>query len=238
MWDVVPTFIFSNMIKKKQLDIFIDESGDFSLFSKENPIYSVAFVVVKKEDDNDSPINKFNNYLVNLFGGDHFVHVGNLVRAEKPYQEMTREERWHLFYTLFLLARHAKYSVLTPTIVKSESSDKTILNITKSIIGMINDNLNMFKKHYLVIHYDFGQGPLAGIISSSFLSAFPDCEIVKTPQSQNPFMQIADLFAYIELLKYKVNKGYLTKSETQFFGGMRNLKHNYLKPLEEKELEK
>ena len=234
MWEVVPTFIFSNMIKKKQLDIFIDESGDFSQFSKENPIYSIAFVMVNKEDDNNSPINKFNNYLISLFGGNHFVHVGNLVRAEKPYEEMAREERWRLFYTLFLLARHAKYSVLSPTIVKSESSDKTILDITKSIIKMINDNLHTFEKYYLVIHYDFGQGPLAGIISSSFLSAFPDCEIVKTPQSQNPFMQIADLFAYIELLKYKVNKGYLTRSETLFFGGMRNLKHNYLKPLNEK----
>ena len=234
MWEVVPTFIFSNMIKKKQLDIFIDESGDFSQFSKENPIYSVAFVMVNKEDDNNSPINKFNNYLISLFGGNHFVHVGNLVRAEKPYEEMAREERWRLFYTLFLLAMHAKYSVLSPTIVKSESSDKTILDITKSIIKMINDNLHTFEKYYLVIHYDFGQGPLAGIISSSFLSAFPDCEIVKTPQSQNPFMQIADLFAYIELLKYKVNKGYLTRSETLFFGGMRSLKHNYLKPLNEK----
>ena len=100
------------MIKKKQLDIFIDESGDFSLFSKENPIYSVAFVVVKKEDDNDSPINKFNNYLVNLFGGDHFVHVGNLVGAEKPYQEMTREERWHLFYTLFLFPLNLRTLVI------------------------------------------------------------------------------------------------------------------------------
>ena len=42
MWEVVPAFIFSYMKKKKQLDIYIDESGDFSLFTKENPLYSVA----------------------------------------------------------------------------------------------------------------------------------------------------------------------------------------------------
>ena len=87
---------------KKQLDIYIDESGDFSVFTKQNPLYSVAFIMVKKDDDNDSAINRFDNYLDNLFGGDHFVHVGNLVRAEKPYEDMNREERWHLFYTLFL----------------------------------------------------------------------------------------------------------------------------------------
>ena len=109
MWEVVPTFIFSYMKKKKQLDIYIDESGDFSFFTKENPLYSVAFIMVEKDDDNDSAISKFNKHLDNLFGGDHFVHVGNLVRAEKPYADMNREERWRLFYTLFLLARHARY---------------------------------------------------------------------------------------------------------------------------------
>ena len=236
MWEVVPTFLFFNMTKKQQLDIFIDESGDFSLFSKENPLYSVAFVIVKKDDDNDSPINKFNNYLNNLFGGNHFVHVGNLVRAEKPYEDMAREERWHLFYALFLLARHAKYSVLTSTTIKGDSEEKTLLNLTKSIISTINDNRMILKKYNLTLHYDFGQGPLAGIITSSFLSSFPDCKIVKTPQSQNPFMQIADLFAYTELLKYKVNKGFLTKSETNFFGGISNLKKNYIKALDKKYL--
>ena len=224
------------MKKKKELDIYIDESGDFSLFSKENPLYSVAFIMVKKDDDNVSAINKFNNYLENLFGGDHFVHVGNSVRAEKPYEEMNREERWHLFYTLFLLARHAKYSALVSTIVKRDSDEKTILLLTKSIISMINDNSKVLEKYHLVLHYDFGQGPLAGIISSSFLSAFPDCEIIKTPQSQNPFMQLADLFAYSELLKYKIDKGFLTKSETKFFGGIKNLKSNYLENLKKKYL--
>ena len=88
----------------------------------------------------------------------------------------------------------------------------------------------------MVLHYDFGQGPLAGIISSSFLSTFPDCEIIKTTQSENPFMQVADLFAYSELLKYKIDKGFLTKSETKFFGGIKNLTSNYLKSLYEKYL--
>ena len=236
MWEVVPTFIFSYMKKKKQLDIYIDESGDFSLFTKENPLYSVAFIMVKKDDGNDSAISKFNKHLDNLFGGDHFVHVGNLVRAEKPYEDMNREERWHLFYTLFLLARHAKYKALVQAIVKRDSDEKTLLLLTKTVITMIKDNRKLLEKYHLVLHYDFGQGPLAGIISSSFLSAFPDCEIIKTPQSQNPFMQLADLFAYFELLTYKIEKGFLTKSETKFFGGIKNLKSNYLESLYEKYL--
>ena len=162
--------------------------------------------------------------------------IRHKINRKRPYEEMNREERWHLFYTLFLLARHAKYSALVSTIVKRDSDEKTILLLTKSIISMINDNSKVLEKYHLVLHYDFGQGPLAGIISSSFLSAFPDCEIIKTPQSQNPFMQLADLFAYSELLKYKIDKGFLTKSETKFFGGIKNLKSNYLENLKKKYL--
>ena len=84
------------------------------------------------------------------------------------------------------------------------------------------------------MHYDFGQWALAGIIATSFISSFSDCSIIKTSQSQNPFMQLADLFSYVELLKYKIQKGYLTKSETAFFGGIKNLKANYIKTLEDK----
>ena len=58
MWEVVPTFIFSRMTKKKQLDIYIDESGDFSVFSKENPLYSVAFIMVKEEDKFETQLLK------------------------------------------------------------------------------------------------------------------------------------------------------------------------------------
>ena len=234
MWEVVPTFIFSNMIKKKQLDIFIDESGDFSLFSKQNPFYSVAFVVVSEEDDNSSQLTKFNNYINNLFGGDHFVHVGNLVRGEKPYKGMLREERWPLFYSLFLLSKYAKYKVMVPTIVKKDDDYGTLSLLANTILKMIDKNYSLFEKHDLIIHYDFGQGPLAGIIATSFLSKFPNAQIIKTSQSQSPFMQIADLFAYLELLKYKISKGYLTNSENRFFGGIKNLKNNYLEPLDDK----
>lgn len=149
---------------------------------------------------------------------------------------MLREERWKLFYTLFLLALNAKYNVLNSTIIKSSTEDKTLTLIAKSIMNKLEENKKYLKKYKLVLHYDFGQGPLAGIITTSFISVFPNCEIIKTNQSENPFMQVADLFAYIQLLKYKIGKGYLTKSETKFFGGIKNLKNNYIKALDKKYL--
>ena len=94
--------------------------------------------------------------------------------------------------------------------------------------------INNYEK--IVLHYDFGQGSLVGIVTASFLSKFSQCKVIKTTQSQSPFMQLADLFAYLALLNYKASKGYLTKSENKFFGGIKNLKRNYLDCLEAKHL--
>lgn len=68
----------------KQLDIYIDESGNFDSYSKHNLIYSVAFVMVDLTDKemNDKQVAIFESKLSNIVGGDHFVHVGNLVRGD------------------------------------------------------------------------------------------------------------------------------------------------------------
>lgn len=223
------------MANEKQLDIYIDESGDFSVFSKKNPFYSVAFVMVESSFDNSVSINKYQSNLNNLLGGNHFVHVGNLVRAEKPYQDMLREQRWKLFYALYLFSIYSKYNVAVASIEKELSDEGTISSLAASIIKIIESNeiyLTKFKS--IVLHYDFGQGPLSGILGMIAASIIPNCSIVKTKQSDEPFMQIADLYSYFELLKYKVSKGYLSNSESKFFGGIRNLKNNYLKTLIDK----
>ena len=222
------------MAKEKRLDIYVDESGDFSSYSNDNPLYSVAFVVVNSEDDNNKQIKRFNDYLNELFGGNHFVHVGNLVRAEKPYELLKREDRWKIFYVLYLFAMYAKYKLFTVSIVKTDSKEDTLLQLAKSIVLEIETHFKYLRSYKLVLHYDFGQTPLAGIIYSVFVAKFSDCEIIKTFQQETPFMQLADFYSYFELLKYKINKGYLSNSERKFFGDIRTLKKKYLKTIAKK----
>ena len=217
------------MTVRKQLDIYIDESGNFSAWSNENQFYSIALVLVDNEDDNNGPIYKFNSNLKNAIGGDHFVHVGNLVRGEVPYKEMFREERWKLFYALQLFARYAKYTYFNPTIIKSGTIEETVSMITKALITSIDNATNYIEKYdNVIIHYDYGQSILTGIITATFVSKLTNCTIVKTEQHQSPFMQLADLFAYYGMLEYKIAKSYLTKSESKFFGGIKNFKKTYL----------
>ena len=217
------------MKKQKTLDIYIDESGDFSLYSVENPIYSVAFVLVNRDIDNSGPINKFNNNLNKLIGGDHFVHVGNLVRGEKPYKEMNREERWKLFYALFLFAHHSKFNVAVTSAIKGDSIENVTSSVAASLLKCVDELQNDISRYdQIILHYDYGQSILTGLITATFLSKISSCKVMKTSQNGAPFMQVADLFAYFELLNYKISKSFLSKSETKFFGGIRNLKKNYL----------
>ena len=52
----------------KQLDIYIDESGNFDSYSKHNLIYSVAFVMVDFMDKemNDKQVAIFESKLSNI----------------------------------------------------------------------------------------------------------------------------------------------------------------------------
>ena len=47
-------------------------------------------------------------------------------------------------------------------------------------------------------------------------------------------MQVADLFSYFELVKYKIQRACLSKYEISFFGMPRKIKKDYMKQLEDK----
>ena len=219
----------------KQLDIYIDESGNFDNYSKHNLIYSVAFVMVDSNDNNDKPVSIFESKLANIVGGDHFVHTGNLVRGEKPYEEMKLRERQDLFYILFLLSKHSKYRVMCSIAEKKNFNDEIYEGITDSVIETIR-GMESYLANYdkVIVHYDNGQSFLKGVLLSSFRALSKNITIIKTSQQENPFMQVADLFSYFELIKYKIQKACLGKYEISFFGMSKKIKKDYLKQLEDK----
>lgn len=219
----------------KQLDIYIDESGNFDNYSTNNLLYSVAFVMVDSGEDNTKPLSIFSKKLSNIFKGEHFVHTGNLVRGEKPYEGMLLEERQALFYILFLLAKHSKYKVVCSKTEKKQFVDMVYEGITDSVINTIK-SLEEYISNYdnVVIHYDNGQEFLKGALLTAFRMITRKVTIVKTLQQDNPFMQVADLFSYFELIKYKITKSGLSRHEINFFGMSRKIKKDYLNQLEDK----
>lgn len=221
----------------KQLDIYIDESGNFDSYSKHNLIYSVSFVMVDLTDKetNDKQVAIFESKLSNIVGGDHFVHVGNLVRGEKPYEETLMKERQDLFYILFLLAKYSKFKVVCSIAEKKEINNEIYEGITDSVIATVKGLGNYLSKFdKVIVHYDNGQDFLKGALLTAFRMFSKNVVTVKTLQQDNAYMQVADLFSYFELIKYKIQKAGLSKYEIKFFGETRKIKKDYLKQIEEK----
>ena len=71
-------------------------------------------------------------------------------------------------------------------------------------------------------------------IISSFFGLCDNTVYVKTSQGDSPYMQIADLFSYFELIKHKIQMNDLTKSELSFFGYPRKIKKNFINQLKNK----
>ena len=107
------------------------------------------------------------------------------------------------------------------------------------IITMVFHNqdtsINEALDHDVKIYYDNGQVEVNKILSSVFHAMLPTVEFRKVTPSQYKLFQAADLFCTMHLLQLKLNSNQLSKSECAFFGNIRDLRKNYLKPLSKKE---
>lgn len=126
------------MKSEKQLDIYVDETGDQSIYSVDNPLYIVSFICVESIDSNENAIVSFENKLLKLKGGNHFVHTGNLIRKERPYKELLVEERQKLFGCMFFFSMKAKYSYFNAIIDKKVEYAKKRKNAQKWAFFLIS----------------------------------------------------------------------------------------------------
>ena len=69
------------------------------------------------------------------------------------------------------------------------------------------------------------------MLASVFSALLSDFEIKKVTPSDYRLFQVADMFCSMELLRLKIEDSAISPSEMEFFGNLRDLKKNYLKPL-------
>lgn len=222
---------------KKQLSIYIDETGDFGPYDSITKIYGVAFVLCEDMDKCEPYLSQFHRRLQNKEAGNFPIHVGPLIRREGPYSDLNHESRLLLFDTIYDLLIESPINVLHTMIRKSKKNSDA--EMAKALSTLVRDNLdylNLFEK--IVIYYDNGQSQLRSLLLGIFSANFLNFEMVLARQSEHPFMQLADLVASLTLLEYKVKEGNLSKSENEFFAGRRKLKKVYLSALKIKELKK
>ena len=85
------------------------------------------------------------------------------------------------------------------------------------------------------IYYDNGQVEVTKLLASVFTILLPRVEMRKVIPSDYRLFQVADMLCSMELIRLKLDASAVSASEMEFFGNIRDLKKNYLKPLEKLE---
>ncbi len=110
--------------------------------------------------------------------------------------------------------------------------------------GRLSKQISQFiREHYedflsfddVKIYYDNGQVEVSKILSSVFNALLPNPIFRKVMPSEYKLFQAADLLCTLELVRLKLENNMFSKSEKNFFGNIRDLKKNYIKPLSKKE---
>lgn len=224
------------MKEEKTLSIFIDESGDFGKVDNKFPFYHVALILHEQSNDISDSIHKLENKLSNWGYESHYIHVGPLIRKEKPYEEDLREKRKSFFNLLFQFAQHCPIQYIMLTMNKSKCDEYSKVGYTKQLSKLLakalRENEEYFRKFDKVnVYYDYGQSELAIILTTTFTFFFDDVEIRKSLPVDYRLLQVADLICTVEMME---NKSTFTQSEIDFFWSRRDFKKNVLKTIRKK----
>lgn len=222
----------------KELSIFIDESGDFGNYEYHSPYYIITMVFHDQSEDIQNSISKLNQELSYLGLDNLCIHTGPIIRKEEIYTEMDIAERKRIFNKMVAFIRQINIRY------KCFSIEKRHINDIVEATGKLSKQISQFiQEHYedflsyddVKIYYDNGQVEVSKILSSVFNALLPNPIFRKVMPMEYKLFQAADLLCTIELIKLKLNNNQFSKSEMLFFGNLRDLKKNYLKPLGKKE---
>ena len=226
------------MKKENILSVLIDESGDFGKLDYNDPCYYVLMVLHEQSDSISDMVDALETKLNNWGYENHYIHVGPLIRREKPYHEDLREDRKSLFNALFHFTRLAPIRYLKVSMDKRKCIENTSIEYTDKLSKFIS---NALKEHFeyfssfdrIIVYYDYGQGELAKILVSVFNALFSDVEIRKDLLTNYRLLQVADLICTVEMIS---DKEALSKSEEEFFHSKRDFKKNIFKQIEKKKI--
>ena len=117
-----------------------------------------------------------------------------------------------------------------------KDSVQAVARLSRQLSAFVVDHYAEFQGYNSVkIYYDNGQVEITKLLASVFNVLLPNVEMRKVFPSDYRLFQVADLLCSMELVRLKMDASAVSSSEMEFFGNLRDLKKNYLKPLARKE---
>ena len=221
-----------------ELSIFVDESGDFGTYEPHAPFYLFTLVFHNQTDSIEDQISHLEHSLSDVgFDAKHCFHAGPIIRREEDYQYLSITERRKCLNRIMTFAKNCEISYITFSAEKKHMSDSLGLTValSKQLSAFIREEYDFFSGFdRIVVYYDNGQVELNKLLASVFSAMLPQAEFRKVMPTDYRLFQVADLFCTLELVCLKDDHGIMSKSENDFFGSMRDMKKNYLKPMHKK----
>ena len=221
-----------------ELSIFVDESGDFGSYEPHAPFYLFTLVFHDQSNSIEDQISHLEHGLTDVgFDVKHCFHAGPIIRREEDYQNLSITERRKCLNRILSFARNSEISYITFSVEKKHMSDSLSLTValSKQLAAFIREEYAFFAQFdKIIVYYDNGQVELNKLLASVFTVMLPQAEFRKVMPADYRLFQVADLFCTLELICLKDERHIMSKSEEAFFGSMRDMRKNYLKPMYKK----
>ena len=221
----------------KELSVFIDESGDFGVYSPHSPYYIISLVFHNQKQKISDDIKQLDEKL-NWIEDYDWVHVGPLVRGDDSYKLVGISTRRKILKTFTTFIKKCPITYKSFFIEKKQFKDENgmVARLERDLSAFLQENFVYFSGFdEIKIYYDYGQSEVTKMLTNVFEGLFKNAKFTKAVPSEYKLFQAADLFCYFTLINLKIDNGTISENEVKFFGTQYALRKNYLKPLAKKE---
>lgn len=221
------------------LSVFVDESGDFGEYQPHSPFYIITLVLHDQKNDLLPYLSKLDAEVKNLGYKQEFaIHTGPLIRREEMYANESPNERRALFSKLFYFVQKAPIHFKSFIFEKRQFENvlKLEARMARELSTFIRENLEYFQGFsHVILYYDNGQHELNRILNTLFATELSDYDVRRVLPKDYKLFQAADLICTLKLLELKCGNGDMTQSERLVFHSKRELRKDFIKPLQKKE---
>ena len=157
-------------MKKRILNIYIDESGVKSINDKTQELFLISYVLYDNKNILTKELNNLNNRLKQI-NFDKMIYINDLIAKRNDYKYLNIEERRYIFNAMYYFIQKAKIKYNSIIIDKRYLDNETKLKnkIVKEINNLINNNIDILTNYNeIIIYYDNGSKIVTEVISNTF----------------------------------------------------------------------
>ena len=203
----------------KELNVFIDEPGDFGVNDNASDLYVVS-IVFRSSLNNIEPFLNALNKRLNKLQFTKMIHTADLIRHKGDYKDLSINQRQSLFNSLFVFTKRSPIKLKSIIVNKKYTDTYKLLKkqLTMELNESISNNLKYFQKFdKIIVYYDNGQAQLTSILEDVFKD-FNISFINDFDKTKEKLFQVADMLTFIDKYDYKFkHKLYISKNEKIFF---------------------